>query len=102
MSTTSFVSYSALALASGALIPVMAALSGAFGRTIGNPNMAALVVITGAFVMVAAFTLATGAVRTPAAALAQATPPRSLPDSPWRFIYLRSPISRRVSASATQ
>ncbi|HRE44980.1 MAG TPA: DMT family transporter [Terricaulis sp.] len=51
--------YITLSLLAGVFIPIMAALSGAMGRTLGNPQIAALLVVTGAFLMVAAFTLAT-------------------------------------------
>jgi transporter family-2 protein len=74
MSAGNYLSYALLGLAAGAFIPVMAALSGALGRSIANPNMAALLVVTGAALMVLCFTLATGAFRAPQAALAQATP----------------------------
>lgn len=74
MNTNTYLAYALLGLAAGALIPVMAALSGALGRTIANPNMAASLVVTGAALMVLLFTLATGAFRAPQAALAQATP----------------------------
>jgi transporter family-2 protein len=74
MTAPSYLAYAALALAAGACIPIMAALSGALGRNIANPNMAALLVVTGASLMVLAFTLATGAFRAPQTVLAQATP----------------------------
>ncbi|MCR6645111.1 MAG: DMT family transporter [Terricaulis sp.] len=51
--------YITLSLLAGVLIPIMAALSGAMGRTLGNAQIAALIVVTGAFLMVLAFTLAT-------------------------------------------
>ncbi|MBL8531271.1 MAG: DMT family transporter [Hyphomonadaceae bacterium] len=66
--------YIVLSALAGVLIPIMAALSGALGRTLDNPQVAALVVITGAFLMVLAFTLATGANGFRWAQLAQATP----------------------------
>ncbi|WP_395646817.1 DMT family transporter [Terricaulis sp.] len=52
--------YVALSLLGGVLIPVTAALSGVMGRSLGNHNLAALIVITGSFLMVLAYTLATG------------------------------------------
>jgi transporter family-2 protein len=52
--------YIALSLLGGVLIPIAAALSGAMGRGLGNPNVAALITITGAFLVVLAFSLATG------------------------------------------
>jgi transporter family-2 protein len=51
--------YVALSLLGGILIPITAALSGAMGRTLGNPNIAAFITIAGAFLMVLAVTLAT-------------------------------------------
>jgi transporter family-2 protein len=52
--------YAALSVLAGVLIPIMAALSGAMGRTLGNPQVASVIVVTGAFATVLAFTLATG------------------------------------------
>jgi transporter family-2 protein len=52
--------YIALSLLGGILIPITAALSGAMGRTLGNPNTAAFITIAGAFLMVLAVTLASG------------------------------------------
>lgn len=52
--------YIALSLLGGVLIPITAALSGAMGRTLGNPNVAAFITIAGAFLMVLAYSLATG------------------------------------------
>lgn len=66
--------YVALSLLAGVLIPIMAALSGAMGRTFGNPQVASLLVVTGAFLMVLAFSLATGAQGFEWSRLAQATP----------------------------
>lgn len=74
MSNSPYFTYALLGLAAGALIPVMAALSGALGRESGNPNMAALIVVLGAFVMVLAYTTLTGAARAPLTILAQASP----------------------------
>ena len=50
--------YIALSLLGGVFIPITAALSGAMGRTLGNPNTAAFITIAGAFLLVLAFTLA--------------------------------------------
>lgn len=66
--------YVALSLLAGVLIPIMAALSGAMGRTFGNPQVASLLVVTGAFLMVLAFSLATGAQGFDWGRLTQATP----------------------------
>jgi len=52
--------YAALSLLGGVLIPITAALSAAMGRTLGNPSLAALIVIAGSFAMVLAYTLAMG------------------------------------------
>ncbi|HRO02141.1 MAG TPA: DMT family transporter [Terricaulis sp.] len=66
--------YIALSLFAGVLIPIMAALSGAMGRTFNNPQIASLLVITGAFLMVLAFTLATAGQGFSWSRLAGATP----------------------------
>ena len=66
--------YTALSLLAGVLIPIMAALSGAMGRGFGNAQIASLLVITGAFLMVLAFTLATAAHGFSWERLASATP----------------------------
>lgn len=52
--------YIALSLLGGVLIPIAAALSGAMGRTLGNPYVAAIITATGAFLLVIAYSLATG------------------------------------------
>jgi len=52
--------YIALSLLGGVLIPIAAALSGAMGRTLGNPNVAAIITASGAFLLVLAYSLATG------------------------------------------
>ncbi|MFZ2029182.1 MAG: DMT family transporter [Vitreimonas sp.] len=52
--------YIALSLLGGMLIPIAAALSGAMGRTLGNPYIAATITATGAFLLVIAYSLATG------------------------------------------
>lgn len=63
--------YVAISLLGGVLIPVTAALSGAMGRALGNPTLAALIVISGSFAMVLAYTLATGSASFSLAALRQ-------------------------------
>lgn len=67
-------SWAMLALVAGAFIPVTAALSGSLGRAIGNPQFAALVVISGAFAMVLAYTVSTGAAAPPANLARTVTP----------------------------
>ena len=44
--------YIALSLLGGILIPITAALSGAMGRTLGNPNTAAFITIAGQLIFV--------------------------------------------------
>lgn len=66
--------YVALSLLAGVLIPIMAALSGAMGRTFSNPQIASLLVVTGAFLMVLAFTLATAGQGFAWSRVAEATP----------------------------
>ena len=60
MNAPSLAFYIALSTLGGILIPIMAALSGALGRTLDNPWAAAGIVSAGAFVTVLAFTLLTG------------------------------------------
>ncbi len=74
MSGQTLAFYIALSLLAGVLIPIMAALSGAMGRTLGNPQIAALLVVAGAFLMVLAFTLATAGQGFEWSRLAQAKP----------------------------
>jgi transporter family-2 protein len=52
----------------------MAALSGALGRTLNNPQLASLIVITGGFAMVLAYTLASGGAHVSWEMLRQARP----------------------------
>lgn len=66
--------YTALSLLGGVFIPIMAALSAAMGRTLGNPSLAALIVASGSFAMVLAYTLAAGSAQVSWAALAQVSP----------------------------
>lgn len=66
--------YITLSTLGGILIPIMAALSGALGRTLDNPWAAAAIVSAGAFVTVLAFTLLTGSMHISFDALKQAKP----------------------------
>jgi transporter family-2 protein len=66
--------YIALSTLGGILIPIMAALSGALGRTLDNPWAAAAIVSAGAFATVLAFTLLTGSMHISFDALKQARP----------------------------
>jgi bacterial/archaeal transporter family-2 protein len=66
--------YIALSTVGGVLIPIMAALSGALGRTLDNPWAAAAIVSAGAFALVLAFTLATGSMNVSWDALKRAQP----------------------------
>jgi len=66
--------YVALSTLGGILIPIMAALSGALGRTLDNPWAAAAIVSAGAFASVLAFTLLTGSMNISWDALRQAQP----------------------------
>lgn len=74
MNAQNIVFYAVLSLVAGMLIPIMAALSGAMGRTLQNPSAAALIVAGGAFAMVLTWTLASGATRVAPGALSQLTP----------------------------
>ncbi|GAM96692.1 integral membrane protein [alpha proteobacterium U9-1i] len=73
MTTQTLAGYSALALLAGVLIPIMAALSGALGRTLDSPQSASLIVVGGAFAMVLAFTLLSGGANFSLAQLKQAS-----------------------------
>lgn len=66
--------YIALSTLGGILIPIMAALSGALGRTLDNPWAAAAIVSAGAFATVLAFTLLTGSMHVSWDALKQGRP----------------------------
>lgn len=66
--------YIALSTVGGILIPIMAALSGALGRTLDNPWAAAAIVSAGAFALVLAFTLLTGSMNISWDALKQTKP----------------------------
>jgi transporter family-2 protein len=74
MSAPTLAFYVALSTVGGILIPIMAALSGALGRTLDNPWAAAAIVSAGAFALVLAFTLATGSMNVSWSALQQAKP----------------------------
>jgi bacterial/archaeal transporter family-2 protein len=74
MSAPTLAFYIALSTVGGILIPIMAALSGALGRTLDNPWAAATIVSAGAFALVLAFTLATGSMHVSWDALKQARP----------------------------
>jgi transporter family-2 protein len=78
MNTSSLAFYAALALAAGAFIPAMAALSGAMGRTLGSPWIASVIVVGGAFVMVLAYALLNDGLKFAPGALTQITPLQAL------------------------
>jgi len=52
--------YIVLSLLGGILIPISAALAGAMGRTLDNPIVAAVITVAGAFLVILAYSLATG------------------------------------------
>ncbi len=52
--------YVVLSLLGGVLIPITAALSGAVGRTLGSPVVAAGLTVAGAFLVILAYGLLTG------------------------------------------
>ncbi len=66
--------YIALSTIGGILIPIMAALSGALGRTLDNPWIAAAIVSGGGFVVVLAFALLSGSMSVSWESLQQARP----------------------------
>lgn len=66
--------YVALSTLAGIMIPIMAALSGGLGRTLNNPNAAALIVVAGGFAITLAYTLATGTAHVSWDVLKQARP----------------------------
>ncbi len=88
MSNQPLAFYVALSTLAGVLIPIMAALSGALGRTLDNPNMASLIVITGGFAMVLAYTLLTGSAHLSMSALRQAQPMQLLAGLGFAFYLL--------------
>lgn len=71
---TTLLSYAALSLFAGVLIPIMAALSAAMGRTLGSPSAAAAITTGVAFLLVLAFGLVSGATRVSPESLARLTP----------------------------
>jgi bacterial/archaeal transporter family-2 protein len=80
--------YIALSTLGGILIPIMAALSGALGRTLDNPWAAATIVSAGAFATVLAFTLLTGSMHISFDALKQARPMQLLAGLGFAFYLL--------------
>lgn len=88
MSTPTLAFYVALSTLGGILIPIMAALSGALGRTLDNPWAAAGIVSAGAFVLVLAFTLLTGSMHVSWDALKQAKPLQLLAGVGFAFYLL--------------
>lgn len=66
--------YAAISALAGVLIPILAALSGALGRTLDNPWAASAITITGAFALVVAVTLATGSANVSWDVMKQAKP----------------------------
>lgn len=80
--------YIALSTTGGILIPIMAALSGALGRTLDNPWAAAAIVSAGAFALVVAFTLATGSMNVSWDTLKQAKPLQLLAGVGFAFYLL--------------
>ncbi len=74
MSAPTLAFYIALSTVGGVLIPIMAALSGALGRSLDNPWAAAAIVSAGAFALVLAFTLLTGSMNVSWDMLKQAKP----------------------------
>jgi transporter family-2 protein len=80
--------YIALSTVGGILIPIMAALSGALGRTLDNPWAAAAIVSAGAFALVVAFTLITGSAHVSWDALKQAQPLQLLAGIGFAFYLL--------------
>jgi bacterial/archaeal transporter family-2 protein len=80
--------YIALSTLGGILIPIMAALSGALGRTLDNPWAAAAIVSAGGFTTVLAFTLLTGSMHISWDALKQAKPLQLLAGLGFAFYLL--------------
>lgn len=88
MNGQSLAFYVALSLLGGILIPIMAALSGALGRTLDNPWIAAAIVSGGGFVIVLAFALLTGSMNVSWEALQQARPLQLLAGAGFAFYLL--------------
>jgi bacterial/archaeal transporter family-2 protein len=80
--------YIALSTVGGILIPIMAALSGALGRTLDNPWAAAAIVSIGATALVLAFTLLTGSMSVSWETLKQARPLQLLAGVGFAFYLL--------------
>jgi len=80
--------YIALSTVGGILIPIMAALSGALGRTIDNPWIAAAIVSGGGFALVLAFALLNGGASFSWDALQQARPLQLLAGAGFAFYLL--------------
>lgn len=80
--------YVALSTLAGVLIPIMAALSGALGRTLDNPWAAATIVATGAFAMVVAFMVFTGSANVSWELVKQAKPLQLLAGFGFAFYLL--------------
>jgi transporter family-2 protein len=88
MNAPSLAFYIAFSTLGGILIPIMAALSGALGRTLDNPWAAAAIVSAGAFATVLAFTLLTGSMHISFDALKQARPMQLLAGLGFAFYLL--------------
>jgi bacterial/archaeal transporter family-2 protein len=88
MSGSSLAFYIALSTVGGILIPIMAALSGALGRTLDNPWAAAAIVSIGATALVLAFTLLTGSMNVSWETLKQARPLQLLAGIGFAFYLL--------------
>lgn len=88
MNAPSIALYVALSTIGGVLIPIMAALSGALGRTLDNPWAAAAIVSAGAFATVLAFTLLTGSGNVNWEALKHARPMQLLAGLGFAFYLL--------------
>lgn len=88
MSGPTLAFYIALSTVGGILIPIMAALSGALGRTLDNPWAAAAIVSAGAFALVLAFTMLTGSMNVSWDTLRQAKPLQLLAGIGFAFYLL--------------
>jgi len=80
--------YIALSTVGGILIPIMAALSGALGRTLDNPWIAATIVSGGGFVVVLAFALLSGSMSVSWESLQLARPLQLLAGAGFAFYLL--------------
>lgn len=88
MNAPSIAFYIALSTIGGVLIPMMAALSGALGRSLDNPWVAATIVSAGGFATVLAFTLLTGSMNVSWEALKQAKPLQLMAGAGFAFYLL--------------